>query len=66
VRQCQKCQKSSEYPFGTFGTLSVSVFGELHDLLWKRKDECPGVVQILVGVALPAQPQIPSSKYFSA
>ncbi len=28
VRQCQKCQKSVREAFGTFGTLSVSVFGE--------------------------------------
>jgi len=28
VRQCQKCQKPSEYPFGTFGTPSVSECGE--------------------------------------
>ena len=35
-------------PFGTFGTPSVSVFGELHALLWERRDECPGAVPILV------------------
>jgi hypothetical protein len=28
VRQCQKCQKPSEHPFGTFGTPPVSANGE--------------------------------------
>jgi hypothetical protein len=48
VRQCQRCQKPSEHPFGTFVTPSVSVSGELHALLWERRDECPGVVPVLV------------------
>jgi Bacterial PH domain len=29
VRQCQKCQKPSRYPSGTFGTPSGSVFEEI-------------------------------------
>jgi hypothetical protein len=33
VTRCQKCQKPSEYPFGTFGTPSVSVFEKRHALL---------------------------------
>jgi hypothetical protein len=48
VRQCQKCQKPSEHPFGTFGTPSVGVFGEIHALLCERRGECPGAVPILV------------------
>jgi hypothetical protein len=49
VRQCQRCQKPSEHPFGTFVTPSVSVSGELHALLWERRSECPGAVSVLVG-----------------
>ncbi len=33
MRQCQKCQKPSEHPFGTFGIPSVSAFGKTHALL---------------------------------
>jgi hypothetical protein len=47
VRQCQKCQKGVQEAFGTFGTPAVSVFGELHALLWERCGECPGAVPIL-------------------
>ena len=48
VRQCQKCQKPPEYPFGTFGTPSVSVFGEIHALLWERRGERPEALPVLV------------------
>jgi hypothetical protein len=48
VRQCQKCQKGVRGAFGTFGTPSVSVFEELHALLWEQRDECPGTVPVLV------------------
>jgi hypothetical protein len=33
LRQCQKCQKPSKHPFGTFGTPSVSVFRKLRAFL---------------------------------
>jgi hypothetical protein len=33
VTRCQKCQKPSEYPCGTFGTSLVSVFGKIQALL---------------------------------
>jgi hypothetical protein len=62
VRQCQKCQKGIQGAFGTFGTPSVSALQESHALLGERRSECPGAVPILVGVALPAQPQVPPLK----
>ena len=45
--KCQKCQKLSEHPFGTFGTPSVSVLEKLHTFLGERRSDCPGAVPVL-------------------
>jgi hypothetical protein len=46
-RQGQKCQKSIDGAFGTFGPPSVSVFGKITPLVWERRDECPGAVPVI-------------------
>jgi hypothetical protein len=33
VTRCQKCQKPSEHPFGTFGTPSVRAFEDIRRIL---------------------------------
>ena len=50
VMRCQKCQKSSEQPFGTFVTLSVSTFGETTRPL--------GSTQLREGVVLRSHPYV--------
>jgi hypothetical protein len=37
VTRCQKCQKPSEHPFGTFGTPSVSVFSKFITASFKER-----------------------------
>jgi len=46
--RCQRCQKPSEHPFGTFVTPSISKFGELHDLLCEDRGERPGAAPVLL------------------
>jgi hypothetical protein len=48
VSYVRQCQKGALRTFGTFGTPSVSSFGELRDLLWERRDECLGAGPVLV------------------